>query len=71
MLGPIAQKDMKGVHVSPFGVTPKNHQPGKWRLNLDLSSPKGGSMNEGISSQLCSLSYIVMDNTAEIAQQPG
>jgi len=28
-------------------------------------------MNEGISSQLCSLSYIVMDDTAEIALQLG
>ena len=57
LLGPLAQKDMKGVQVSPFGVIPKNHQPGKWRLILDLSSPRGRSVNEGISSQLCSLLY--------------
>jgi len=71
LLGPLTQKDMKGVQVSPFGVIPKNHQPGKRRLILDLSSPRGGSMNEGISSQLCSLSYIAVDDVAEIAMQLG
>ena len=34
--------------ISPFGVIPKGHTPGKWRLIVDLSSPKGGSVNDGI-----------------------
>ena len=42
----------EGVQVSRFGVIPKPHQPGKWRLITDLSSPKGGSVNDGISSRL-------------------
>ena len=42
LLGPVAQKETEGVQISPFGVIPKSHQPGKWRLILDLSSPKGG-----------------------------
>jgi len=29
------------LHISCFGVIPKNNQPGKWHLNLDLSSPEG------------------------------
>ena len=32
--------DTPGLRVSRFGVIPKPHQPGKWRLITDLSSPK-------------------------------
>ena len=44
------------VHVSPFEVIPKA-DPGKWRLILDLSSPHGNSVNDGIAKELCSLIY--------------
>ena len=47
--------DADGVHVSRFGVIPKPHQPGKWRLIVDLSHPKGASINDGIDPALCSL----------------
>ena len=33
LLGPLAQKETEGVQISPFGVIPKSHQPGKWRLS--------------------------------------
>ena len=33
------------VHVSKLGVIPKKHQPGKWRMIVDLSSPSGASVN--------------------------
>ena len=33
------------VHISCFGVVPKPHQKGKWRLITDLSSPKGSSVD--------------------------
>ena len=36
--------------MSRFGVISKPHQPGKWRLITDLSSPKGASVNDGINS---------------------
>ena len=36
------------VHISPFGVIPKS-EPGKWRLIVDLSSPCGNSVNDGIN----------------------
>ena len=29
------------LHISRFGVIPKNNQPGQWCLILDLSSPEG------------------------------
>ena len=46
-----------GMHVSPFGVIPKKGKPNKWRLILDLSSPTGQSVNDGISKEDCSLQY--------------
>ena len=39
----------------------------KWRLILDLSSPEGHSVNEEVSKELASLSYISVDDAmAEI-----
>ena len=52
------------IHVSKLGVIPKKHQPGKWRLIVDLSSPKGASTNDFISPSLCSLSYASVDDAA-------
>lgn len=37
------------VHSSPFGVIPKHHSPGKWRLIL--SSPQGASINDSINPE--------------------
>ena len=37
------EEGVSGIHVSRFGVIPKPHQPGKWRLITHLSSPKGRS----------------------------
>ena len=61
-------KDMTGVmglQVSPFGVIPKKGSD-QWRLILDLSSPHGSSVNDGISKERCSLAYVSID---EIAKQ--
>jgi hypothetical protein len=61
------------LHVSPFGVIPKNHQPGKWRLILDLSSPAGHSVNDGIPKDLYSLQYVKVDDAirALVDMGPG
>ena len=61
LLGPFNRDDYPHVQVSPFGVIPKSEQ-GKWRLILDLSSPQGQSVNDGISKELCSLSYVSVDD---------
>ena len=52
------------VHSSPFGVIPKKSSPGKWRLIIDLSSPSEGSVNDGIASPQCSLSYPTVHEAA-------
>ena len=46
------------VHINRFGVMPKNYQQDKWQLIPDLSHPSGSSVNDGISSQLSSLTYV-------------
>ncbi len=57
VVGPLSLRDFPYVQVSPFGVIPKS-TPGKWRLIVDLSSPHGGSVNNGIDSNLCSLTLV-------------
>ncbi len=52
------------VQVNMFGLVPKGHHPGKWRLILDLSSPKGASVNDGIEPSLCSLHYTSVDEAS-------
>ena len=36
------------VHTRPIGLIPKPHCPGKFHLIVDLSAPKGFSVNDGI-----------------------
>ena len=54
--------------MSCFGVIPKPHKPGKWRLITDLSSPKGASVNDRINSRFCSLS---IDDAVRMVQRLG
>lgn len=56
-----------GRIASPFssppftiGVIPKNSQPGKWRLILDLSLPQGHSVNDGIPKSPFSIQYVTV-----------
>lgn len=59
------------IQVSRFGVIPKANQPGKWRLILDLSSPDGRSVNDGIDPDLCSMAYITVDKAVSRVLQLG
>ena len=57
LVGPFHPSLMPNVHISRFGLIPKNHQESKWRLIVDLSFPSGHSVNDGIPKELCSLKY--------------
>ena len=46
--GPFPTCPFPYLHIIRFGVIPKNNQPGKWRLILDLSSHPGHSVNDDI-----------------------
>ena len=50
-------REREQVHSSPFGVI-QNKEVGKWRLIMDLSHPKGASINDGIDKALASISYV-------------
>ena len=52
-------------HISPFGVIPKRAKPGKWRLIVDLSSPSNASVNDGIDKDMCSVSYVTVDQVVD------
>ena len=66
MLGPFPL-----LQVNKMGVIPKGHTPGKWRLITDLSSPTCTSVNDGIETEVTSLSYITVDNVAQVACDLG
>ncbi len=52
-------------------VIPKTGQPGKWRLILDLSSPHGLSVNDGIDPDQFSLQYIKFDDVVTMVTKLG
>lgn len=56
---------------NPIGLIPKPHQPGKFRLIVDLSAPRGSSVNDGISLALCSLEYASVDQAARLVARCG
>ena len=62
---PPAQVPRLHCHISPFGVIPKRAKPGKWRLIVDLSSPRNASINDGINKDMCSISYITIDQIVD------
>jgi len=56
ILGPFSSASAPADHINRFGVIPKKHQPGKWRLITDLSFPEGNS----VDLTMCSLKYITV-----------
>ena len=69
--GPFQINHMQGIHISPLGIIPKQHQPGKWRLIVDLSFPEGHSVNDGIAPTICSIKYASVDDAVNIIQALG
>ena len=57
--------------INRVGIIPKGHTPGKWRLITDLSHPPGASVNDGIDPDLCSLSYVTVDEVVRTAAKLG
>ncbi len=59
------------VHCSPFGVIPKKGKPGRWRLIVDLSTPDGGSVTDGVSKEGSNLHYMSVDHVVEQVLKVG
>ena len=71
VLGPLPQHLSKLCHISPLGLIPKPHQPGRWRLIVDLSSPSGHSVNDLISPDICHMHYASVLDAAALIRQLG
>ena len=71
VIGPLDPAVFPHIQVNRFGVIPKPHQPGKWRLIVDLSYPEGGSVNDGITPELCSLRYPSVDDAVKVVLALG
>ena len=71
MIGPLPLTWRPHLHINRFGLIPKGHNTGKYRLITDLSFPRGASVNDGISPDLSTLSYITVDQVAEVAHRLG
>ena len=67
LLGPIPDHLAPLCHCNPIGLIPKPHQPGKWRLIVDLSAPRGHSVNDAISPEAAQMHYpSVLDAAAMV-----
>ena len=53
VIGPLTKTEFPQVQISRFGVIPKNHKPGKWRMIVDLSYLKVQSVNSGTKIRSC------------------
>ena len=72
MLGPFSStKLLPPLQVNRFGVIPKGHNSGKWRLITDLSFPPGSSVNDGIDAAFCSMAYTTVDDVASLIADLG
>ena len=69
LAGPYPIHSISNLMVSRFGVIPKHHKPGKWHLIVDLSSPEGFSVNDGIAA--CSMIYSSLDDAARFILLAG
>ena len=67
---PFPGSDRPDVHISPIGLVPKS-EPGQWRMIVDLSSPFGHSINDGVLSALSSLSYSSVDHIVNLILSLG
>lgn len=67
--GPFLQPPFFDTHCSPLGSDPK--PDGSVRLILDLSSPRGDSVNEGISKEEFSCSYSSFDDAVQLVRHWG
>ena len=70
-LGPLPLHLASACQISPISLIPKPHQPGKWRLIFDLSSPEGGSVNDAIAVDHCHMHYASVLDAAEVVRQLG
>ena len=67
--GPFTGPPFPQFHCSPLGAVPK--KDGTHRIILDLSSPRGSAINEGIPVELFSVKYSSFDDAVEFVRSLG
>ena len=67
--GPFAVPPLRDFHCSPLGAVPK--KDGSARIILDLSSPRGSSVNEGIDNQSFTVKYCSIDDALDMVHSLG
>lgn len=70
MFGPFTSPPFPNFRVSPLGVVPKK-EVGKFRLIHHLSHPKGTSVNDGISKEDATVSYVSFDRAVMLVRDAG
>ena len=68
--GPFNSPPFPVTHCSPLGAVKKGSSD-KVRLILDLSQPRGKSVNEGIMDEYCSVKYVSFDEAVSLARACG
>lgn len=68
--GPFKTPPFTNFRVSPIGLVPKK-QPGEYRMIHHLSYPEGGSVNDFIDPEICSVQYTKFDEAVKMIQKLG
>lgn len=61
LVGPLPRSSLPLAHTSPIDLVPMS-QTNQWCMIVDISSPLHHSVNDGISSELSSVSYASVDD---------
>ena len=67
--GPFLCQPFPVLHCSPLGAVHKKNNT--YRIILDLSSPRGSSINEGIPPDICSVHYSHFDDAVDLVLNYG
>ena len=72
-VGMICEHEVKSpkIQLSLLGAITKKHKPGKWRLIVNLFSPAGAGINDGISAECSSVSYVSIDHLSSLVTSTG
>ena len=71
VLGSVGPDLAVSIPVNCFGLVPRDREPGKWQLIVDLSFPVGESINDGVNSKLCRLCYTTVDAACQKVLELG
>ena len=67
--GPFSSLPLPTLQCSPLGLVPK--KDGSWRIIMDLSSPRGSSINDFISKEDYTLHYATFDQALALVSSFG